>query len=612
MQSHDEKDKEIDEEKVETQTDTVELQKRSYEKKQAKLKKRKIAIIIISIILFLFLIFSIIFALINVNNNKIISGISVNGINMSGLTKEELKEKLETIIKEKKDKEISLKYKDFETGINPKLIEVNYKIDDIVEEAYNTGRDSNIFINNYNILFTLIGKKNIDIDVSLNEEALNKILKDNSAKLPGAIKEASYYTEDEKLIITKGKKGVVIDIESTVNKIKQTLNDINNNGQDYIDIPVNEKEPDDIDIDAIYKEVHKEPKDAYYEKNPFKIYPEVNGVDFDVDEAKKLLEEEKEEYKINLKVTKPKVTIDTIGTEAFPNRLSIFTTRYNAGDVNRTTNLRLACQKIDGKVVLSGETFSYNKTLGERTIAAGYKEAKIYAGGKVVDGLGGGICQISSTLYNAVLMANLEIVQRSNHQFVTSYLPAGRDATVVYGAIDFKFKNTRKYPIKLKASLKNGIATIAVYGMKTDKDYTVTFSTRTVGTIPFTTKYIDDSTLEAGKEVVMQRGHNGIQTETYIIKSLNGKVVSRSLLSKDTYSAMQKIVKRSTKSKEATTESKNEKKTETKTKIQTEIEKKDQEKSNNKEEKNKTENKKEETTETSSNEITTNTQTSQE
>ena len=129
-----------------------------------------------------------------------------------------------------------------------------------------------------------------------------------------------------------------------------------------------------------------------------------------------------------------------ISTEAFPDTLSEFSTRYAASNVNRTTNLRLAANQINGTVLMRGETFSYNDGVGERTIAAGYKEAPIYVSGRVEDGLGGGICQITTTLYNAAVFANLEIVERTNHQFVPSYVGAGRDATVVYGAIDFKFK----------------------------------------------------------------------------------------------------------------------------------------------------------------------------
>ena len=293
--------------------------------------------------------------------------------------------------------------------------------------------------------------------------------------------------------------------------------------------------------------MHKEVQDAYYTKDPFVLYPEVTGINFDIEEAKKILQEDKEEYTIKLTITNPKVTMSKIGSEAFPEKLSEFSTRYDATNIDRTTNLELACKKLNDKVVLPGETFSYNNTLGERTAATGYKNAKVYMAGEVVDGIGGGICQISSTLYNAVLQSNMEIVERRNHQFVTSYVPAGRDATVAYGSIDFKFKNTRKYAIKIKATVSDGIATISIYGIKENDEYTVSFSTRTISTIPYTVKYVDDSTLTAGTEKVKQSGANGLITETYIIKSLNGKVVSKELLSKDTYSAMQRIILRGTK-----------------------------------------------------------------
>lgn len=106
-------------------------------------------------------------------------------------------------------------------------------------------------------------------------------------------------------------------------------------------------------------------------------------------------------------------------------------------------------------------------------------------------------------------MGNLEIVSRRNHQFLTSYVGAGRDATVVYGSTDFKFKNTRNYPIKLVASVKNGIASIKMYGVKEEKEYTVGIETKIVSSIPYTTKYIEDDSLSEGKEVVKQKGTNG-------------------------------------------------------------------------------------------------------
>ena len=424
-------------------------------------------------------------------------------------------------------------------------MEVNYKIDEAVENAYSIGKNSNIFVNNYDILFALITKKDIPLEMTLNEEVTKQTIEDMNINLPDVVIESSYSVEDDELIITKGKAGIIIDTDSLLTQVKDRLNDKNANDA-VIEIPVVNKEPDSIDIDKIHEEVYQEPQDAYIVEEPFEVHPEVEGIDFDVEAAKELLKEDKEEYVIPLIITEPEVTIDELGEEAFPDQLATFTTRYDVSDVDRTTNLRLACQKINGTVLLAGETFSYNDVVGARTVAAGYKNAKIYEAGQVVDGLGGGICQISSTLYNAALLANLEIVERRNHQFVTSYVPAGRDATVVYGSTDFKFKNTRQYPIRIVATANAGIATLSIYGIKEENEYTFKFSTKTVSTIPYSTQYVDDSTLPQGTEVVKQKGANGLITETYITKLLNGKTISTELLSRDTYSAMTRIVRRGT------------------------------------------------------------------
>ena len=120
------------------------------------------------------------------------------------------------------------------------------------------------------------------------------------------------------------------------------------------------------------------------------------------------------------------------------------------------------------------------------------------------------------------------------------------DATVVYGLTDFKFKNTRQYPVRVVATAKNGIATVTIYGIKEDKEYTFKFDVKRVATIPVTTEYIDDSTLPTGTEKVEQKGTNGLKTETYMTKLLNGKAISTTLVSKDTYNAMTRIIRKGT------------------------------------------------------------------
>ncbi len=514
------------------------IKKRNKNKKTIKLISIVFAIIIA--------IFSVIFAITNINNANITKGVKIEGIDVSGLTREQAKEKLESIYSEKKKKDITLKYEDFETTIAPETLETNYNIEKATNEAILVGKSGNIITNNYGIFFALIGKKNIKVETTINEEQTKQAIEDIQTNLPETIEEPDYYIENDKLIITPGKEGLKILTDKLLTEIKEQQKNINTN-QETIEIPAEKAWPSKVDIDKIHQDIYKKVQDAYITKDPVEVHPEVIGIDFNIEDAKKILEENKEQYEIPLQITNPQVTLSNLGSEAFPEKISSYSTRYDGGDKDRSTNLEIACKKIDEKIVLPGETFSYNKTLGARTTKAGYKTAKVYENGAVVDGIGGGICQISSTLYNAVLKANMQTVERRNHQFITSYVPEGRDATVAYGVTDFKFKNTRKYAIKIKATASNGVATISIYGIKENPEYNITFETKTISTIPVTEKYIEDNTIAEGTEEIKQKGANGCVTETYIIKSLNGQVVSKDLLSKDTYSAMQRIILKGTK-----------------------------------------------------------------
>ena len=544
-----EKKKQENNKKQEKIKQQIQKQKNKKIQKQEKLKnpeiikkrnKNKKNIKLISIVFAIIIaIFSVIFAITNINNANITKGVKIEGIDVSGLTREQAKEKLESIYSEKKKKDITLKYEDFETTIAPETLETNYNIEKATNEAILVGKSGNIITNNYGIFFALLGKKNIKVETTINEEQTKQAIEDIQTNLPETIEEPDYYIENDKLIITPGK-------DKLLTEIKEQQKNINTN-QETIEIPAEKAWPSKVDIDKIHQDIYKKVQDAYITKDPVEVHPEVIGIDFNIEDAKKILEENKEQYEIPLQMTNPQVTLSNLGSEAFPEKISAYSTRYDGGDKDRSTNLEIACKKIDEKIVLPGETFSYNKTLGARTTKAGYKTAKVYENGAVVDGIGGGICQISSTLYNAVLKANMQTVERRNHQFITSYVPEGRDATVAYGVTDFKFKNTRKYAIKIKATASNGVATISIYGIKENPEYNITFETKTISTIPVTEKYIEDNTIAEGIEEIKQKGANGCVTETYIIKSLNGQVVSKDLLSKDTYSAMQRIILKGTK-----------------------------------------------------------------
>jgi len=179
-------------------------------KKEKKEKRKLITTIIITIILLLSIVaFSVIFALLNINNNKIISGVTISGINVSNLTKEEANKYLNEKVSDKIAKTIKLKYNnEYETTINLEQIEANYNINEAIEEAFEIGRNSNIVINNYNILLAMVGKKDVELGTNINEELFDKVISDISAKIPGAVVQNSYYIEGEELVIKRGTKGI--------------------------------------------------------------------------------------------------------------------------------------------------------------------------------------------------------------------------------------------------------------------------------------------------------------------------------------------------------------------------------------------------------------------
>ena len=232
-------------------------------------------------------------------------------------------------------------------------------------------------------------------------------------------------------------------------------------------------ESSEPDLDKLHEELCAEVLDSSYDPETQKATESRVGIEFDAAEAKKLWDkaENGETVKIPLTVTQPKYTQEQLDRMLFADKLGSMTTGYASSTENRATNVELSAKKINGTILAPGETFSYNTVVGKRTAAAGFKSAGAYAGGKVVQEIGGGICQTSSTLYCAALYANLEIVARDEHGFAVSYVPWGLDATVSWGGPEFKFKNNREFPIKIVTKCENRQLTIEIWGTDVDGSY---------------------------------------------------------------------------------------------------------------------------------------------
>lgn len=223
--------------------------------------------------------------------------------------------------------------------------------------------------------------------------------------------------------------------------------------------------------------------------------------------------------------------------------MASYTTKTTSNS-NRNTNIELSANAINGTTLYPGDVFSFNEATGERTAAKGYKEASAISGGQSVPEVGGGVCQTSSTLFNAVARANLEIVYRSPHAWPSDYVEKGMDATVNWPNLDFKFKNNTDYPVFIVAYYEDRKVTVELYGVGLQDGMTIDLQSVVTRTIPAPegTKYVLNTSLAPGETKDTVKARTGYVVETYQVWYKNGEEVSRNLLCTSTYKAYQKTV----------------------------------------------------------------------
>ena len=290
----------------------------------------------------------------------------------------------------------------------------------------------------------------------------------------------------------------------------------------------------------------KPPLDAKYSINlgKVKIIQEEPGYVFDKEALFKELQANKNisTAKLTVKAIKPAVTAELLETQGIKELISSFTTKFDAGNVPRSSNIRLAAKTLNGTILPPGATFSFNEIVGERTVEKGYQEAGVYISGKIDTGIGGGICQVSTSLYNAVLFADLLVMERSNHSLTVPYVPLSRDATVSWGSQDFKFTNNTANHILIYSNVTRGSITFELYSTKANKRVELISTTLSKNKAPV--QYIDDITAPLGQETVVDKGHDGIQSQLVKKVYVDGNQVSTEVVSKDRYLAAIKIIKR--------------------------------------------------------------------
>lgn len=498
-------------------------------------KDLKLKTVIIISVLVVFFVVAGIFGFMHFYHSAVIGdNVYVNSLDIGGLTVDEATKKLE---------------QEFNTEYFNKTVSVDYMgetyninlLDVVKVDAKETAKDA--FEKSGNIWSKLFRKDKIIVPFSLDVE--DEILKTDLIHFCSEIdnKNNVFVFNDDYTSVDVNSSMIneIMDVEETLEVVLENAkNDVYDNVK-----PVMLKISDDDFAEELYGRLTRPSRDASVGINEDEytyIIPEVVGVKADKDVFLRLYKENNGIFTMDIQPTYPKIRTSDLDIDFYQDVLGTYTSAYDVGLVNRTKNLSLAAQLVNGTVIMPGRRFSYNSVVGPRTYARGFVDATVYTGEGTEEGVGGGICQVSSTIYCAQLRANLKTVARTNHSYTVVYVPHGQDATVVYGAIDYIFENDTNYPIRIDAYASGGYLTVKIMGTKIDKSLTYDAVSVTNSTIAKKEVQKETPDLPVGTTQVKQNGQNGAVVSTYKVYYKDGIEQKREYIGKSTYIAMNKIV----------------------------------------------------------------------
>ncbi len=503
----------------------------------------KIAVVFVAVVI-LFMITSSIVILARRSDDTILHGVRIEQIDVGGKTKDEAMALLkESVVFDIGDKLLEVNSDNQTDTVTVNELIEGFDYEAAVEKAFQLGREGNWFTNAVKAIETAIGKADIELDYQTDEVMITQFVDELQKKIDSPVVQNEYGIENNKLKFVNGTKGYAIDKQKLLSDISIQLKTKADNA--VVETSILEVFPDPYDVDKIYNEIHREPQNARIETTDgvTRIEKASNGYDLDKTALSQLLEanqDNQEPYYLDLVVIEPQIQkVDD--SALFGDTLSTFTSKISDSDSNRLNNVRKAAQSINGVVLNPGELFSYNDTLGPVTAATGYKSANVYSGGKIEKGIGGGVCQVSSALYSALLLADMEIVTRYNHSLIVGYVPYGQDATVSSGDIDLRFRNNTNAPMKIVASMDNSGVYIKLLGTNPHPGRTIKIENVTIETIPVQTTIKEDPSLPEGKVQVDQKGMTGYVIDTYKNIYENGTLVEREYVSRSRYKMLERI-----------------------------------------------------------------------
>lgn len=401
---------------------------------------------------------------------------------------------------------------------------------------------------NTNQIYEGISVDKFDLSFKTKEEALNFIKSNKEKELDEKNMVLSY--EDKVYDINIRELGFKYDYKDAIDKaysigrkgnIINRIRDIINTKKNGINISLNssyDKNKIDEFAEKIAQEIDLEMKEAefHFNNGNITITDEVIGKKVKQEELIQLIENniyDLNPIEIPVEIVKPTRTRELLSR--INGVIAEYSTSFKGSKKERIENIKISSQALSKEIIMPGEIFSFNEVVGPRKKEFGYKEANIIKKGEFIPDVGGGVCQTSTTLYNALLLADVEIIERSPHSIPVKYVNLGQDAAVSYGFLDLKFRNNFDFPLFIHSRIIGDRLHIYVYGDKVSKNYSIKIEPKIVETIEPKEELVEDSALEPGTKELVQEGREGYEVHTYkhIIK--NGKITETKLISRDFY-----------------------------------------------------------------------------
>lgn len=480
------------------------------------------------------------------STDTIFPNVTVAGVNVGGMTPEEATQAIHNAVDGRYEAStLLIKLPDRTLELTPELTHVSVDVEAIVDLAWNYGRKGNFWERAKAYQKAAGGSYVIDIDdaVTLDTSAVRTLIDQTAAEVGRSLvrTEVNINKTAGTITITQGTPGRSLDADALYAAVLQAYanNDFTTITMDYI-----EQEPDAVNLLSIYDQYCTDPVDASYDEKTGEITKGENGFGFDFEKENTAVSKLQpgETYTIHMEIREPKVTEAMLEGELFQDVLYAYSSYY-VWNPARTENLTLACKEIDGTILAPGEVFSFNDTVGERTAARGFQPASVYVGVETQDELGGGVCQVASTLYYACLMANLEIVERTEHRYLVTYVDPGMDATIYWDSkLDFKFRNNTGAPLKINANTDDGSVNITLLGTDTTGEY-VKMTYTILSQTPYEDTIKVDLTKGPEYEEVTQSPYTGYTVQTYRnVYSKDGELISTTKEAFSTYYERDRII----------------------------------------------------------------------